>query len=149
MIHVFWKYPMSSLCTKCIYTWWLRDLVRGHCRDQSYRQVLCGDLASSELWLSIGWLHHPSYLPKQNDDKPKFIPQVSNTWPPSPPPRQTLPGSPPAAATRVSDQSTACIILQRDHNISRNSSYRRKVKRNINISPKYNKEWDEKDFIYM
>lgn len=47
--------------------------------------------------------------------------------PDHPLPRQTLPGSPPAAATRVSDQSTACIILQRDHNISRNSSYRRKV----------------------
>lgn len=82
----FLKMSNVLLSTKCICTLWLRDLVWGHCRDQSCRQVLCGDLGSSEQWLSIGWLHHPSYLPKQDDDKPKFIPQVSNTWQHPPPP---------------------------------------------------------------
>lgn len=108
-----------GLC-KC--TLWLHDLPPGQDQNQSYTQAPFEGLESCWLWKTIGWLHHPSNLPK-HDKITKFSRKkhrcvelrhaISH-----------LPGFPPAASTRVSDQSTACIILQWDHQMKKTNTAR-------------------------
>lgn len=48
-------------------TLWLHDLLPGQDQNQSYTRALFEGPGSCWLWKTIGWLHHPSNLPKHDE----------------------------------------------------------------------------------
>ena len=121
------SYNWTSLhCNITICTLWPHGPLLEQCQNHSYRPVPSEDLASCPPWLPTGWPRRREGLYQRKSKTSHSVSIITYT-------SMLLafrlemrscvhsPGLPPAASTRVSDQSTACIKLNSDQTIYWNS----------------------------